>query len=428
MTESTDPADTRPPRRWHRTGWAALAGLVAIAALGASLLAGEATVDRSEPLVASDVERALHLARLHDPRRAMPGVVRTARLTRHETEVLLNHAVARLHSGRWRVELSADRALVRGSLPLARLPGQPWLNVELRIRATSALPRLEAVRIGRLPLPAALVERAALQWAANQGLGIEDDGGVARLHRLRIDGHRLDIVYAWGSDAPSRLVAALLPARERDRLRVFATRLADLTAAAPAQPSWSLAQVMPPLFELARERSGAGEDAALENRAALLVLGLVANGVNLATLLPERREELVARPIRLTLAGRRDFTQHLLISAALAADSGVPLADRIGLFKELVDARRGSGFSFNDLAANRAGVRIGQLAVEDPARLQQRLAGSLDDQDLLPDVSDLPEFLGEREFRRRFGGPGEPAYERQRVDIEERLDQSPLLR
>jgi hypothetical protein len=51
----------------------------------------------------------------------------------------------------------------------------------------------------------------------------------------------------------------------------------------------------------------------------------------------------------LRLRGRLDFPQHLLISAALAAEGGGPLADAIGLYKEVADARHGSGFSFNDI-------------------------------------------------------------------------------
>jgi hypothetical protein len=77
----------------------------------------------------------------------------------------------------------------------------------------------------------------------------------------------------------------------------------------------------------------------------------------------------------------------------------VPLADAVGPWKELADARSGgSGFSFNDFAADRAGTRFGVLAVRDPARLQARLAAGLTDADLMPQVSDLPEYLPQSEF------------------------------
>ena len=70
--------------------------------------------------------------------------------------------------------------------------------------------------------------------------------------------------------------------------------------------------------------------------------------------MPHRR--LQARP-----AGPR----HLLISAARAAEGGGPLSDAIGVYKEVSDSRGGSGFSFNDLAADRAGTRLGLRARRD---------------------------------------------------------------
>ena len=93
----------------------------------------------------------------------------------------------------------------------------------------------------------------------------------------------------------------------------------------------------------------------------------------------------------------------------------------------MADARQGSGFSFADLAADRAGTRLGLLALRDPQGFQARLAQGLEEADLLPDVSDLPEFMPEAEFKRRFGGVGAPAYQAMLREIEARLDRLPLL-
>lgn len=416
-------------RVWRAAAWAlaAMLLLVAVALVGAALLVPSASprVAQAPRLEVTDVERALRLARQHDPRQALPGVVRALRLTQHEAEVLLNQAAARLGGGAWRVEIGADRLRVLGSVPLPKSPLGAWLDLELEAHATQGLPRLHAVRAGRLPLPPALLQWLLLRWAEAHDLG--GPAPVLALHRVGLQPQRLDLLYAWGPDAPARLAGVLLPERERERLRAYAARLAEIAARDASRPL-SVTEVLPPLFELARERSRGGRDAALENRAALLVLGMVANGVGLATLLPERRQELATQPVRLTLAGRRDFPQHLLLSAALAADSGGRFADLLGLYKELSDARWGSGFSFNDIAANRAGARLGELAVQDPQLLQGRLAGALSESDFMPDVSDLPEFLNEREFRTRYGAPGTPAYERLMGDIEQRLQATPLFR
>ena len=85
-------------RQWLR--W--LAGLLllltltlTLALLLTQLPAREPTVLQTATLKVDDVERALQLARQHDPRHAIPGVVRTLRLTQREAELLINHAAAR---------------------------------------------------------------------------------------------------------------------------------------------------------------------------------------------------------------------------------------------------------------------------------------------------------------------------------------------
>ncbi len=432
-------APTPPARRPRRAvAWLLgvpllLLALVLAAALAALLMlpAAAPTVTRSGTLAVEDVERALRLARVHDPRNAIPGVVRVLRLSAREAELLIGHAAARVRPGRWQLDLGTDEARVRGSLQLPRNPVGPWLNVDLQLRSRrpGGLPELQSVQLGRLSLPPAWVGWAVERLAQRYGLiGGNGEAPLLDVKQLRWTPQRVDLVYAWAPDAPERMLTALLPPQDHQRLRLYAERLLAAHRALPAGQPVALSQLMPPMFELARQRSAGGEDAAAENRAALLVLGMAANGVGLSALLPERRADLRARPIRVTLAGRRDSPQHFLVSATLAADSGSPLADLIGLYKEIADSRGGTGFSFNDMAANRAGTRLGVLAVGEPERLQQLLSRELHEEDLLPDVSDLPEGMQEREFRSRFGGPGSPAYERLRSDIEERLDATPLYR
>lgn len=130
-----------------------------------------------------------------------------------------------------------------------------------------------------------------------------------------------------------------------------------------------------------------------------------------------------------TLAGRTDFPQHFTISAALAATAGSPLSNAVGLYKEVDDSRRGSGFSFNDIAADRAGTRFGEVATSgNGAARQQVLARGLRETDLIPDVRDLPEFMAEPEFLKCFGGIGAPPYRKMMADIEQRISALALYR
>jgi hypothetical protein len=149
---------------------------------------------------------------------------------------------------------------------------------------------------------------------------------------------------------------------------------------------------------------------------------------NLAALIPEAAGWPRPRRVDLTLAGRYDSAQHFVISAALAAWAGEPLAEAIGVYKELADASHGYGFSFADLAADRAGTAFGERIVGRSPALAQLLAGPIADADLLPPLDGLPEFLRQREFRQRYGGPGNPAYDKLIADIERRIIALPLYR
>jgi hypothetical protein len=220
----------------------------------------------------------------------------------------------------------------------------------------------------------------------------------------------------------------LVSPAERERLHAYAQRLREVTL--KNGPGWqvSLATLMGPMFALAQQRSAAGGDAAAENRAALVVLTLFANGRTVAGVLPGTTNFPHPRWLRVTLAGRSDFPRHFLVSAALATESTSPLSKAVGLYKELADSRGGSGFSFNDMAANLAGTRFGEAAVDTPQDLQASLAGGVSEALFMPETADLPEFLSEAEFTRRYGGVGAPAYREQLAVIEGRVAGLALFR
>ncbi len=131
----------------------------------------------------------------------------------------------------------------------------------------------------------------------------------------------------------------------------------------------------------------------------------------------------------LTLRGRRDFAQHFVLSAGIAAAGGSRLADAVGLFKELDDSRGGSGFSFTDLAADRAGVRFAEAATGPAAaHVQAVMSTRPQESSFMPDTRGLPERMPEAEFARRFGGVDSSRYREIADDIERRIDALELHR
>jgi hypothetical protein len=414
-------------------------GLALLASLAAALLAVGAAL-QPEPGVNQsvgqqvdheDVARALSLLRTHDPRTAEPGVVSTALVRERDVEVLLSHGARRWLQAASDVELQRGRAVVQLSMHLGEHPLRAlgrWLNVQVRLAETSGLPALDGLVVGRLPVPAWLAERVGLLALQRAGLQAELDLALEVVRRVRFNPQELRVTYAWQSDSMRRLLEGLLPADEVMRLRAYSDRLVEVVARQGNSWELPMVQLVPPLFDLARQRSAAGGDAASENRAALAVLTLFANGRHLGSVLPAARGWPRPRLVRLMLAGRQDFPQHFLVSAALATEGTSPLSKAIGLYKEVTDAKSGSGFSFNDMAANRAGTRFGERLLQDPVLLQTQLAKGVVDQDLIPPVQDLPEFMPEPEFVRRFGGVGAPAYNALLADIDRRIAALPLLR
>ena len=385
-----------------------------------------------------DVARARDLLRHNDPRRALPGITRAVVLSQRDLELLLQQAGQRLggaaQTARGRVRLQPGLAVVEASLPLAAWPGGGWLNLRAVLRESDGLPTVQALRIGRLPLPGWLAEAALPRLLEALNLRAQGELAQKMVSRVGFRAQALVLAYAWPDNAEQVLTASLLTPDTQARLRRHADHLASQVQAqaGPAAPRQGLpvTPLVASMFQLAARHSPDTASAALENRAALVALAFLASGQRLQPWLGSGATP-VARPrgrrADLLLQGRVDFPQHLLISAALAAEGGGPLADAIGLYKEVADARQGSGFSFRDIAADRAGTRLGLRARHDPLGFQARVAQGLTEADLLPDVSDLPEYMPADEFQRRFGGVGAPAYQAMLREIEARLDRLPLL-
>ena len=421
-----------PRLRW----WIALAVVVPVLlmlGMAALALQAEPTVIAPQDVGHEDVARALSLLHTHDPRQAQPGVVSSALVRQRDVDVLLSHGLHRWLNAAARSNLQRGRATLQVSL---QAPANPfsyafgrWLNLDLQFEETGGLPVVDRVRIGHLPLPGWLAERAGLYAADRAGLVKELQLAADVVRRVRFSPQQLLVTYAWQGDSMVRLFQGLLTPEELDRLRPYADRLVMLSAKTRPSFELRLTELMGPMFELARQRSSlAGADAALENRAALLVLTLFANGRTVGSLAPVARTWPRPQPARLLLGGRSDFPLHFLVSAVLATEGTTPLSKAIGVYKEVADSRGGSGFSFNDMAANRAGTRFGERAVQAATALQDAVAQGVRDVDLLPRVDDLPEFMPEPEFVRRFGGVGAPAYQAMLNEIDARIATLNLLR
>jgi len=400
--------------------------LLALAVGGLFLLAIEST-----PLVVRDatisplaIAQARWLLRANDPRRLRQGDLRETGIPLGLIDEGSNYVATRFLRGRGSFQIADTSAEFRFTVALPGSAGQRFLNLRLGLREQEGKPRLDSVRVGPLSISPTLAETALAFGIRLAGYEREWHLGREAISGLRFEPARRLIVvtYIWEPALLERFRSAALDREDLARLRSAHEMLAGLLDQHAPGSRVALPTILHDLLDVN------GSDQLENRRAAIFVLAAYLSERKLASLLPETANWPALRPLKLTLLGRNDSAQHFVISAALTAWAGEPLAEAIGVYKELADARHGSGFSFADLAADRAGTAFGELLLHQPERIDHLLRASFADGDIIPPLADLPEYLGAREFQQRYGQPGSPAYRQLTDEIERRLHTLPLYR
>jgi len=435
-------------------GWrAALKRSLVLGVLGVLLVVGGAglvqiMLDRqplpleAETVTAAERERIEQVLRASGPAAGGP---RRIDLTPKDANLLLGIALASVaKEHKVKLAMAENTVAVEASLKLpTHSGGSRYLNARglcrLEIERGDLALDLRRLRIGRLDVPAWLLP------CCSRGLrsAILDDPELRELvlavESLRVGPEGVGAVFRRG-----RFQEKLLPsliARLNGKPDVLAATRAHFRRLAVTARAWpsGKAQVtvfLQTAFTLARERSRQG-DPVLENRAAILALAVLLGHPRLEQLIgPVVGDDL--RPIarqytgRVPLRGRRDWTQHFFVSAASALLANEAIGNRIGLLKEELDATAGgSGFSFSDLLADRAGVSFAVAATRDEASaraMQERIAGDFRIDDVFPPAADLPEGIAESVLKAEYGGIGGAGYRRMVEEIERRLRECPALR
>ncbi len=377
----------------------------------------------------SDLGWVKSLFQRHDPRLNPPDVVQSIRLDEDELNRLLNYAVQLRQISGISAELTPGMATLTASVRVPDNPYGRFLNVTAEIEDIAGGIRIRSLQLGSLPLPAILADwtaRLAHRWLRRDETYTTL---VDAFRQINFDENQATLDYQWRPELLTQIerksADLLLEPEEKARLLKFANHLEKLLKPYAHGSTQPLGRVSAPLFEHARQSGG---DARESNRAALTVLAAYISGFSLPRLLQGDSQSIRRAPrVLFSLYGRRDFAEHYVISAAITVNGGSRLANAIGLSKEEDDASRGSGFSFTDLAANRAGVRLGERATgDDAAAVLAWLAGARSDAALMPDFRDLPEFMPQAEFDRRYGPIGGTRYLSLIQQIDTRLDRHPL--
>jgi hypothetical protein len=394
-------------------------------------------ISASDQLAVEDVEKAQRLLRDLDPRQLKDGETRRLTLTERDASLLVDQTLSRWPGAakvKARTRFTPDHAEIQATLPLPDNPIGRYLNASVQLTPGEFGPLLTEAQIGRLSIPGNLFHWA-IDWASGYLQGRPEYQELrqvwAALSDIRIGTGTAAVTVRYDQDLARRLEARgrdwVLPKTDRIRLGVYHDVL--VTTTRTAHKNSSLIFLLKPLFARAAERTALGGDPIEENRAVLITLALYLSGKDPSRLLGEKYAAPTS--IHPTLAGRGDLAQHFAISAALTGVADSHVANVIGVFKEVQDSQGGSGFSFADLTADRAGVRFAEQAIASATAAQdvQRRVASIDvESAIMPSITALPEGLQDPEFRRRFERRDSAAYNVVKDEIERRLDQCDFYR
>ena len=403
--------------------------LLPVALVAAAYFAVEKTalIETQVKLTSAEIGRAKATVDRHDPRDLRDGEVRTINIRKRDLDLAVNYFVYLVGRGGAAIELRDGSIKAQATVRLPKNPVGQYLNIETGWSETSDLPKVDHLRIGRLSVPG---------WLADGVLALTFNTLYTRTgHNLRSDLIRqvairnsgLSITYEWDSQLTDVVRTSLVSAQDQDLLKVYNQRLVEVVSA--GRGPIKMVDILRSLFRLGEGQSKFS-DAATENRAAIIVLTAYVDGRDLKHLAPQADTWPKAPKREVKLRGRQDFAQHFMISASLSMAGGNVFSDAVGLMKEIEDSRGGSGFSFNDLCADKAGTRFGERATAftRASEVQTLVARSLSESDIMPKVSDLPEHMSEAEFERWFGGVDSPRYNEMIAEIDRRVNQLPLYR
>jgi len=209
-----------------------------------------------------------------------------------------------------------------------------------------------------------------------------------------------------------------------------------------ASPPQELFPYLRKMISLAQQQVITSDEtnAKKENQAALLALAiyfgsskfeLMVGDISRLSLKEQRQRKYLINHVK--VSGRNDLQQHFIYSMALQLFSTVDVSYTVGELKELLDSNiGGSGFSFADLMADRAGVRFAMLATQSTISAQS-IQAKITQNDLknlnlergmfvlLPSISELPEGLTQVEFQKKYRDVNSLAYQKIVALIDQRL-------
>ncbi|EGW22002.1 Protein of unknown function DUF2279, periplasmic lipoprotein [Methylobacter tundripaludum SV96] len=368
---------------------------------------------------------------LHEGSKTKPDEIGIIELTEADLNLAGNYLLNRYRKSAADLDFKNDELRFKVTMALPENSLGKYLNISFRLGNVTGndLPVITKFKAGKLLLPAKLATFVIDAIIQHSSLNEYFILATRPLKAVKIDAEKLTITYYPNKDTLIQARNFLTHTGDNSALNIYQQKLADIVA--KHNPEWrlSLADLLRPLFELAYQRSTL-ETAIEENR---VVISAINDYVN-----KQETKKLLSTPESTPVTGQQyaaflykriDLAQHFIGSAALTASVNKQAAQIAGEEKELSDAHGGSGFSFIDLAADKAGTRFGEMATSSPEnarKMQKAMSGIKDYSDFMPDPRDLPEHMNEVDFKQRFESVNSPVYQEISKQIDARISATPI--
>ena len=333
------------------------------------------------------------------------------------------------------IRFKKGHADISASPEVPLLPVKLFSNIQLSLSYQKNEISFKKIYIGYLPIPEKLLE-LALPYAQTlvQNKYPEHYRLLSNIEKVDFTEKHVSVTYHWDRSFANLAKKfgkdILLSKNEQKLIAIYYEQLSKI----PRQylrKKTSIHKIFQPLFIFTKQRIEQGNDPVTEHKAALLTLGVFASGVRINRLLKTENNKYLRHLHygQLTLSGRSDLMRHFLISAALTVSTNKSLTDMIGLSKEIEDSDGGSGFSFVDLLADRAGVAFAKQATTPDTALSfldKMIKPGLSPTDFMPTEIGLPESIMQSDFKRIYNNTKSEQYRLMENEISLRISALPL--
>jgi histidinol phosphatase-like PHP family hydrolase len=358
-------------------------------------------------------------------------------ITQIELDAIMNAAAHSIPSSRFEARLSNFGMILLASKSISIWGDSVvYLNLNCLLTSNDDIFEIETCHIGSIPLPGFIA-----QFLINSSVSLVFGSDVKNtleelIQSAKVSNNKVTLFTTKKYDLKTKVKSSVKTVTStirainkneninNDRVVFYVDQLKKIKASED-----SLGFYIGQLFYIVKNESF-NRSPTEENTAALWALAITFGDQSFARFIGLEKQITLSSYKPTTLRGRGDLVLHFLYSTILEqiGDSDIGLS--IGEIKELLDSNKGgSGYSFADLAADKAGLMFSSMLVEskEQAKYAQTLLASSNNESLFfPFVHDLPEGFKGNEFQKVFNNIRSPLYKEQEKTIDNRITALPL--